>query len=217
MRTGIRRLLLGLVVCGWSVSGIAFPESSPMRDWYLVGTVVASGDSRAIFVDLVGVQRVVALREQVGDCRLSDVATKYVLLECPSMRSRMELIERAAVDNQDDTMGKHEVPNTYDRVVPYAKLRALLQDRQRLVSQISLEPAIKQGFVYGYRVATLRAGSEAEGFGLLQGDVILAVNGSPAREPGSFVQNLNLLTKARAITVELEREGRPLTFNYVLP
>lgn len=217
MSMDIRRRLLALMVCCWSAGGHALPESSPIRDSYLVGTVVASGDSRAIFVDLDGVQRVVSLSEQVGDCRLSDVAAKHVLLECLGMRSRMELVERRAGSNQEDTIGENDAPSTYDRVVPYAELRALLQDRQRLVSQISLEPAIKQGFVYGYRVAMLLAGSEAEGFGLVQGDVILAVNGSPARETGSFMQHLSLLGKARAITVELEREGQPLTFNYVLP
>ena len=188
-----------------------------MRDWNLVGTVVTSGDSKAIFADLDGVQRVVALSEQVGDCRLSSVAAKHVLLECSGMRSRKELVERVAVSDHEETTSKNATPSTYDRVVPYAKLRALLRNRQRLVSQISLEPAVKQGFVYGYRVTTLRTGSEAEDFGLVQGDVILAVNGSPARETGSFMQHLNLLAEARAITVELEREGRPLTFNYLLP
>lgn len=217
VRTGVRRLLLGLVVCCWPVSGFALPESSPMRDWNLVGTVVTSGDSKAIFADLDGVQRVVALSEQVGDCRLSSVAAKHVLLECSGMRSRKELVERVAVSDHEETTSKNATPSTYDRVVPYAKLRALLRNRQRLVSQISLEPAVKQGFVYGYRVTTLRTGSEAEDFGLVQGDVILAVNGSPARETGSFMQHLNLLAEARAITVELEREGRPLTFNYLLP
>jgi type II secretory pathway component PulC len=93
-----------------------------------------------------------------------------------------------------------------------------LADREQLTAQVNLEPVIRDGSVYGYRIAYLRDGGDLAALGLVANDVIVAVNGGPIDTNGPFVQALDYLDPPflGSVSFELERRGDRRQVTYVV-
>lgn len=181
--------------------------------WTLVGTLVTDDASLAIVETADGVQQVVGPGDRLGDCAVGAVAPEQVLLDCSGVEQRLPLSNAAGG-------GERAAPAAPPQPGPFAlaagEFRALLADRQRLAAQLSLEPAVAEGHVYGYRVASLDPEGELAGLGIAEGDVITAVNGAPASEPYAFVQTIDALAGQTAFRIDIERDGVPFALDYLL-
>lgn len=95
---------------------------------------------------------------------------------------------------------------------------ARLADREQLRAQVNVEPVIRDGGVYGYRIAYLRDGGDLAALGLAPDDVIVAVNGRPIDPNGPFVQALDYLDPPflGSVSFELERRGDRRQVTYVV-
>jgi type II secretory pathway component PulC len=93
-----------------------------------------------------------------------------------------------------------------------------LADREQLRAQVNVEPVIRDGSVYGYRIAYLRDGGDLAALGLVANDVIVAVNGGPIHPNGPFVQALDYLDPPflGSVSFELERKGDRRQVTYVV-
>ena len=66
------------------------------------------------------------------------------------------------------------------------------------------------GHVAGVVVTDIRAGSQAEQAGLVQGDVIREINHTPVESSQDFRQAMNALPKEQTILLFINRQGTPL-------
>jgi type II secretory pathway component PulC len=93
-----------------------------------------------------------------------------------------------------------------------------LSDRDLLRAQVDVEPVMRDGDIYGYRIAYLRDGGDLAALGLAHDDVIVAVNGGPVDPPGPFYQAMDYLDPPflGSVSFEVERKGTRRLVTYVV-
>lgn len=87
---------------------------------------------------------------------------------------------------------------------------AWVNDPQRFLDVISANPVMEGGILYGLEVSPARNAREFEAAGLVPGDVITEVNGSPVSEINDYRDLLAELADASSVSVSLERNGEPM-------
>jgi len=179
--------------------------------WTLAGTVVSEHASLAIVRTADGAQRIVSPGDRLDGCTIGHVARERVLVECAGETYDVELRGVPAGAGAAEAPAG---PRLFS--LPAQEFRALLEDRQRLAAQLSLEPAVAGGYVYGYRIAALDRAGELAGLGIAEGDVVTHVNGAPASEPDAFVQVIDALAGQPSFSIGIEREGARFTLDYLL-
>ncbi|MFO0579292.1 MAG: hypothetical protein U1A78_35265 [Polyangia bacterium] len=90
-------------------------------------------------------------------------------------------------------------------------LQELSQDPSRLATAARIVPVTAQGQVRGFRLFGLRPDSLPGRLGLVNGDLVLGVNGQPLTTPDRALGALAALRGADSAIFNLEREGQPLT------
>lgn len=175
---------------------------SAQESWRVAGTII--GEARASVLienSTTGVQRQLHVGDTLDGCGIREIAAGGMRLNCSGVM-RWRGLEK------DDALvltGKSATATTAE--LSDRAFRDLLKDRQRLVSEISLKPRVHDGRQDGYEVEHLKSGGLLEGHGLIAGDVILAVNGSPASQPQGFMETIRQLDKAPDFLLQLERDG----------
>ena len=184
-------------------------------DLRLVGTVTVSeqptGASRAMFETGAGDQLAVASGQEVEGCVLTDVAAKSITMRCAEGPVTVYLREDLEARRKMPVAG---APVVQAFRVQRDELLETLSDRQRLVGQVTLEPAVRDGYLAGFRVVDIDEDSELSRLGLQDDDVILSLNGVPASDPGTFMQAVNNMRDQRSFDLLIERDGQQLTYAY---
>ncbi|MGB5623989.1 MAG: hypothetical protein WBN65_15985 [Gammaproteobacteria bacterium] len=185
-------------------------------DLRLVGTMMmetgVGEPSHAVFETDDHRQLIVDLGEEIGGCLLVDVGARQVQMDCAEGGVLLVLRSKLRAASQD----LPSAPPRYDISLPLADFERAVGDRQRLVSQISLEPSVHDGYLQGYRVAWLLPGGDFHRLGLQDGDVILSLNGVAASDPGTFMQTINALRGQPNFDLLVERSGQPVAYSYTL-
>lgn len=90
-------------------------------------------------------------------------------------------------------------------------LQELSRDPSRLLMAARIVPVTAQGQVRGFRLFALRPDSLLGRLGLLNGDLVLGVNGQALTTPDHALGAYAALRDADSALLNLEREGQPLT------
>ncbi len=185
-------------------------------DLRLVGTMMmdtgAGEPSHAVFETDDHHQLIVDLGEEIEGCALVDVSARQVQMDCAGGEVLLVLRSKLRAARQE----LPAAPPRYDISLPLADFERAVGDRQRMVSQISLEPSVDDGYLQGYRVAWLLPGGDFHRLGLQDGDVILSLNGVAASDPGTFMRTINALRGQPNFDLLVERSGQPLAYSYTL-
>lgn len=75
-------------------------------------------------------------------------------------------------------------------------------------------PAIKNGEPDGFKLYAIRRGSLPAALGFKNGDRIARINGLDVSRPDGLLAAYRRIKKARDVTVEIERRGKPVTLTY---
>lgn len=185
-------------------------------DLRLVGTMMmdsrAGDPSHAVFETDDKRQLIVDLGQEIEGCVLVAVGARQVRMDCAAGEVSLVLRSKLRAARQD----LPSAPARYEISLPRADFERAVGDRQRLVSQISLEPSVNDGYLEGYRVAWLLPGGDFHRLGLQDGDVILSLNGVAASNPGTFMQTINALRGQPNFDLLVERGGQPQAYSYTL-
>jgi type II secretion system protein C len=183
------------------------------ESWVLTGTIMTSTQSKAILRNQRGVEKLLLQQDRVAGCVIERIESKKVILECQHAQQVLTLEGRhGPVPEEQNSNSAHG--NAYR--VSRRWLNDFVEDGQGLVARISMIPVVEGGSMYGYRVADVKSGSEPEQLGLLNGDVITAVNGTPASQPSSFIAAVNATYQMNVISLDIERKTRSMVLNYIL-
>ena len=179
----------------------------------LAATLVSAEDAAAL-VEFPNGQAWLRTGDSMEGCELVRVETASAELECGGQRVRLQLEAGAGTG---EPMERPPAPDMSSVALPPGMLQALADRPQALALAADFAPRVEDGLVRGWTVARLDETSDLAGLGLQEADVIHAVNGSPATEPAAFVAALKALPASHAFTLELLRDGRPLTLLVAAP
>lgn len=175
------------------------PAAEP--PWRVAGTVIGSVSPTVIIENPAGMQRRLHIGEALDDCTIGGIAARGLLLDCAGARRWRGLQH----DSRLLSVSRAMAPGV--ALLPDRVFRELLNQPQRLVLEVSLNPRVRNGHMDGYAVERLKPGGLLEGHGLMAGDVIVAVNGSPVSEPQGFMRTLGQLAGAPDFLLQLEHDG----------
>lgn len=109
------------------------------------------------------------------------------------------------VELQELSPGRYQVPKAWvvDTKNPWFGKRAK-----------SAFTVVDDGNLRGVRLAGFEQGSRTHKMGLVEGDVLRAVNGKPVVNVPQALKALGMIGQAETATLELTRRGEPLTLIY---
>ena len=197
-----------LFACSLCVApGVVTAE--PLR---LAATLVTPDDAAALVEEAGGGQAWLRPGERLAGCLLLSVGRNAAAFDCDGRRSRLLLDAGAGAPG-----GHAQATPLVSAALPPGTLQALAARPQALALAVDFTPMVEHGQVLGWRVARLDAAGPLAASGLREADVVRRVNGAPASEPAAFAAAIRALPEAHAFTLELARDGSPLTLLVAAP
>lgn len=95
-----------------------------------------------------------------------------------------------------------------------SELTSVISNPNQLLAQVKVTPYLEAGQVRGFRLADVERGSLAESLGIRDGDIIKGVEGQRLDSIERAIQIYGEMKHRSVITVEIERNGRPLILTY---
>ena len=151
-----------------------------------------------------------------GDVTLQEVLADRVIL---NRGGRLETLRLKRHDTAGSTAGSRRAPAlpstpsaalAADGGEPRIDRNAWIDNPQRFLDVISANPVMQDGALYGLEVSPARNAREFEAAGLVAGDVITEVNGSPVSDISDYRDLLQELADASSVSVSLDRNGEPM-------
>jgi len=99
-------------------------------------------------------------------------------------------------------------------VMDRREVEGVLQDFNKLLTQIRVVPHFADGNPDGFKIFNIRPGSLFASLGMVNGDIIKRVNGLDITGPEQALQMFQQLRDESQVTVDLERFRKNLTLNY---
>ena len=99
-------------------------------------------------------------------------------------------------------------------VMDRREVEGVLQDFNKLLTQIRVVPHFANGKPDGFKIFNIRPGSLFASLGMVNGDIIKRVNGLDITGPEQALQMFQQLRDESQVTVDLERFRKNLTLQY---
>ncbi len=148
-------------------------------------------------------------------------ARKVIFLNLSSNRREfIDLPEDANATNPRITLSSPTKGPGVEKLAPtqYAITRGevdkALGNLNEILTQARCLPNFKQGMPAGYRCFQIVPGSIYDKLGMHNDDVIIKINGQDLSDPGQAFQQLSSLKESNHFEMQVERNGRPLSFVY---
>ncbi|MCM2264522.1 MAG: hypothetical protein NDI73_04950 [Desulfuromonadales bacterium] len=101
-------------------------------------------------------------------------------------------------------------------VIPRAMAESVRGNLGEQLRMAQMQPRIVDGRTDGFVINKINAGTLLSQMGLKRGDVLKRVNSMTIDSPEKALQVLQQLREARQLNVDLERDGKPLSFAYAI-
>jgi type II secretory pathway component PulC len=174
-----------------------------------------SGSIKAVKKDFVVMEKykVIAIREKYIELITRD-AKRYLVYQ-NKFRGEFASTSRSPqtlAATGSDYFKEDGFERTKDRVKMSAAYRDKLvtEDMAKILMQATAEPFSENGAIIGFQVSQIDKGSIYDKGGLLDGDVITQINGTPLNSVGGAIAILKSLKGAETIEFELQRDKAPL-------
>lgn len=132
----------------------------------------------------------------------------------PAIRSRARPTRTAKA--RTAAQGRITVRKVGDNsfVMDRREVEGMLQDFNKLLTQIRVVPHFADGKPDGFKIFNIRPGSFFASLGMVNGDIIKRVNGLDITGPEQALQMFQQLRDESQVTVDLERFRKNLTLQY---
>ena len=131
-----------------------------------------------------------------------------------SVRQRPSRSVRARTSEPDSEAIAVRKVGDNNYVMDRREVEGVLQDFNKLLTQIRVVPHFADGKPDGFKVFNIRPGSLFASLGMVNGDIIKRVNGLDITGPEQALQMFQQLRDESQVTVDLERFRKNLTLNY---
>jgi general secretion pathway protein C len=134
----------------------------------------------------------------------------------PTVRSRARPTRtaraRTSAPKQEPVTVRKVGDNNF--VMDRREVEGVLQDFNKLLTQIRVVPHFADGKPDGFKIFNIRPGSLFASLGMVNGDIIKRVNGLDITGPEQALQMFQQLRDESQVTVDLERFRKKLTLQY---
>jgi hypothetical protein len=118
----------------------------------------------------------------------------------------------AAQPEADTSAASTCVPVPSDQVVSRAEYDGTLERLDQVAPTARIVPAFEDGKATGFKLFAIQPGSAFARIGLCDGDVVKTVAGLPLTSPENALEVYSRLKGARAVPIQLRRQGADYTF-----
>ena len=205
------------------------PETTPVTESRLniklIGTVVA-GDKSAAMVTVGGSkkQAVFFLNEEIEpNVKLIEVEPTEIVVSNRGKRERISieagkpLAKAAPVAAPRRAAPRSPIrTDVLNKRIDRNHLNSQMRNFSTLLSQARVSPHFTNGKPDGFKISEIVKGSLYEEIGLLNGDIIKAVNGESVTGAEQAMRMYRELQSATFIDVEVERNGTMQQISYVI-
>jgi general secretion pathway protein C len=134
----------------------------------------------------------------------------------PAVRARARTTRTARARTAAPGQGPVTVRKVGDNnfVMDRREVEGVLQDFNKLLTQIRVVPHFADGKPDGFKIFNIRPGSLFASLGMVNGDIIKRVNGLDITGPEQALQMFQQLRDESQVTVDLERFRKNLTLQY---
>ncbi|MCX7959177.1 MAG: PDZ domain-containing protein, partial [Deltaproteobacteria bacterium] len=101
-------------------------------------------------------------------------------------------------------------------VVSQSELEKTLTNLNDVAMQARIVPNFEGGKANGFKIFNIKANSIYEKIGLKNGDVIQKINGFEINSPDKAFEVYQKLKDAKAINIDISRDGRNMSFDYTI-
>ncbi len=204
------------------------PNNEPVKESRLqiklIGTVVA-GNKSAAMVSAGGSrkQEVFFLHEEMQpNVTLEEVEATAIVVSNHGKRERIsieagkKIVQQAKAVVKPRRISQIPLASQVNRKINRQKLNSQMRNFSTLLSQARVSPHFSNGKPDGFTISEIVKGSLYEEIGLLNGDIIKAVNGESVTGAEQAMRMYRELQHATFIDVEVERAGSLQQISYVI-
>jgi len=204
--------LLGTVVQekGENSLAIILNENTREEQLYAVGDTVGEG----AIVSSVARNRVVLLRDGQEEILEKVLESSSTESSSSRPRSRPQRAPSARISSRDDSSVGVRKAGENSYVLDRREVEGVLQDFNKLLTQIRVVPHFSEGNPDGFKIFNIRPGSLFAQLGMVNGDIIKRVNGLDITGPEQALEMFAQLRDENQVTVDLERFRKNLTLQY---
>jgi len=203
--------LLGTVVQDPGKRSFAIIEDTGTRDQdiHFVGEEIREGTT----ITSITRNRVVLLRNGREEILEKEEASGSVPSPAQArIRPSRAMASSRAVEDDESIAVRKVGENSF--VMDRREVEGVLQDFNKLLTQIRVVPHFADGNPDGFKIFNIRPGSLFASLGMVNGDIIKRVNGLDITGPEQALQMFQQLRDESQVTVDLERFRKNLTLNY---
>ena len=214
----------------------ADPEAPPdnaegLEGAVLQGTLMNGGFNAAV-LEQGGEAKVVLEGSQIGDFVLAQVSPSWVYFRSKDGAGKgVRLTLESSVDPEgmedeasdepkaDDQKKKDAPPEDSEPVkekLSIDDIRAALNDTAKISSQVRVVPISRDDQPYGTRLVFRKPDNIMSSLGLKDEDILLSVNGNPARSVEDMYQGYMTIRNAKDLEFVVDRGGKKETVRYEL-
>ena len=191
------------------------PTPLPPLQATLLGTVIGSQptNSKALIHETTTNQRRVLVCGDVVQHRvLSDIGRGFITLLRPDGTQEQVFLDETTIPEPFiQPLG----PDTY-RVHTQRLAASIKRGATSLRAHVQLLPHLERGRLVGFILARIEPTSPIAQAGFSTNDLITAVNGMPLDSLPAVQAIYQAMRASRELSVEITRDGEPLTLHYVL-
>jgi general secretion pathway protein C len=198
-------------------------------NYKLVGTVVSQIEkySLAVLVDnSTSTTGVYSVGDQLQDAVITSIERKRMYYK---MGNRIEYLDLEE-DGKDRSAKFQPAPaappppsgegirkiDEGKYIVSQSELEKTLTNLNDVAMQARIVPNFEGGKANGFKIFNIKSGSIYERIGLKNGDVIQKINGFEINSPDKAFEVYQKLKDAKAISVEINRNGSNMTLDYTI-
>jgi type II secretory pathway component PulC len=197
--------MLALVLApvpGASPGATAAAAAAPPR----LAAIVVSGEDAAALFELAEGQAWRRTGDMAGNCVVGVIQVDRAVVDCDGSRKTLPLLAGSIASSET-----RDAPSVATIELPPGLLQSLAARPQSLALAVDFAPVAGERGLAGWQVMRLDDQGPLAGLGLMEADLVVAIDGAPAAEPASFAAAVRALGVSRAFTLDLVRAGRPMT------
>lgn len=163
-----------------------------------------------------------AIGEMVGGYKVQDIEPHYVVLKKGGLSLRVNIGETPAQAKERlRPKGEESLPalnssQTVQKVLSREDLNRKLKDPNTIYKNARFGPHLVDGKIEGYKLYQVAKDHVFYALGARSGDLIRRVNGMPLNETEKMLEIWASVKQAPKITVDLERQGKIITYEFII-
>ncbi len=201
------------------VNGSKGPVTKSDINAKLLGTIAGSTEYAYAVIRTNNDINIYRVKDNIGNATILSIERKKVIILRNGAKEELSMYEEKHPQLKSTLLSKSYSVKRVGQgnyVIPENQFKAATQNMGALLTQARVVPNIVGGRIKGYRIFAISPGSIYSSIGLRDGDVLRSVNGIQVTTPESALQLFQQLRNERRFTLNVERNGQPMTLNYTV-